>query len=101
MYQLGDWRAPLVPVLVLDRLSALMVLLTAVLALLDGSPVVVEVINEPEGIFDRERLGGDGLPVESCMNYAAVDGATSFAHAEVMRIVRAERGEWGALSARR
>ena len=22
------------------------------------------------------RLGGDGLPVESCMNYAAVDGAT-------------------------
>ncbi|MGB1203110.1 MAG: monovalent cation/H+ antiporter subunit D, partial [Alloalcanivorax venustensis] len=33
VYQLGDWRAPFGIVLVLDRLSALMVLLTAVLAL--------------------------------------------------------------------
>lgn len=33
IYQLGDWRAPFGIVLVLDRLSALMVMLTAVLAL--------------------------------------------------------------------
>jgi len=34
VYRLGDWPAPFGIVLVLDRLSALMVLLTAVLALI-------------------------------------------------------------------
>jgi multicomponent K+:H+ antiporter subunit D len=62
VYRLGDWPAPFGIVLVLDRLSALMVLLTAILALI----VLIHAI-----ATDGTRAGGISTRCSSSSSWAS------------------------------